>query len=158
MSRLQREKPNGDRSTRKHRPPICEYTISVLCLEAPESHPDWAGKQWVRLDPTPWGLVAHNAGCHAWCVTAADWIAKQVQGREGGKWAGVVRSCREDPAPERSLTADEMAGMRRHILDGPDGPGRRRLLSVERSAMDQVVPVLPAWAQPVEGAGPEDAF
>lgn len=162
MSRLGKPKTTGTDTHKPHRGPICEYTIYVLCLEAPAAHPDWAGKQWVRLDPTPWGIVGHNTGNHAWCVNAAGWIAKQVQECEGGQWRGVVRSCAHDQAPERSLTADEVQGTIQHILDGPDGPGRRFVLRRQACQPDVshecIAPVLPLWSQPVDGAGPEDAF
>jgi hypothetical protein len=156
---MRRKKDNNQPECTKRKQAICEYTIYVLCLEAPAAHPGWVGKQWFRVDPTPWGLLSHNAGNHAWCVNAAEWIAGQIQEREGGVWTGVTRDCAGDPMPDQPMMNADILGCRRHILDGPDGPGRRFLLRHgEVAPVDHVAPVLPAWAQAVVGAGPEDAF
>ena len=55
-------------------------------------------------------------------------IAAEVQGREGGRWCGVVRP--EGQAPDSypdliGREAKRWAG--EHIRNGPDGPGRRFL-------------------------------
>lgn len=120
---------------------LATYSVYAVCLEAPAAHPDWQGKQWLRLDPTPWGLISHNQANKAFCERAAGWIAERVQEKEGGLWVGKIRNCRDDPQPEKPLSADEMRGLDTHVLNGPDGPGRRWLLQRQQR---NPLPAIPA--------------
>ena len=46
-------KPLGDRLARE-----CSKTLDVVCLEAPELHPDQpGGRQWYGLFPAQWDAV-----------------------------------------------------------------------------------------------------
>ena len=117
-------------------PPV--LTPWILCLEAPPEHPDWEDEEWVRLD-AGW----HNARCtdREYVGRFANKVAKQVQGKEGGKWCGVVRTENDCPPNQpgeklRGPAASEWA--KKHILNGPDGPGKRFLQRKDKTIIKTV--------------------
>lgn len=97
------------------------YTMSVVCLEAPPDHLDWQGKEWVRIGSNV------DSALRDVQLAQANREAHDVQEAHGGKWCGRIRDCSHDPIPDRMLDEDIKEGLRRHILNGPDGPGRRFL-------------------------------
>jgi hypothetical protein len=109
------------------------YVPWVRCLDAPPDHPKWINFEWLRSEYCFSGLS--NRRAHV--AQAADRAACDIQMRHGGRWCGVVRP--EGQAPPCVADFDGLPGpearecVRRHILDGPDGPGRRFLLGRCRS-------------------------
>ncbi len=96
----------------------------IRCIEPPTDRPDWQDQEWIRLDYRD----STYACDHDKTAQAANSAAKDTQLKHGGKWCGVVRPDGQIPNNQPHLysrTAQEWA--HKHILDGPDGPGRRWL-------------------------------
>jgi hypothetical protein len=92
----------------------------------------------VRLD-AGW----HNARCadKEYVGRFANKIAKQVQAKEGGHWCGVVRVENDCPPnqPGEALTGAAAAEWaKKHILNGPDGPGKRWLQRKDKTILKAV--------------------
>lgn len=109
-------------------------TIYVRCVEPPAAHPEWKDKEWLRLDD-PAMCLNHNESCwrddydklrQRW-LNAANRIARKIMANEGGVWVGRVRDASNDPRPDRVLSRVDREAADKHILNGPDGPGRRFL-------------------------------
>jgi hypothetical protein len=125
--------------TRRYQAPrrfarLADFTIFVVCVEAPAAHPDWKDKEWARSDD-PEMVVSHNQSywegefeaLRNWLAEAARRIARRIQANEGGVWLGRLRDAANDPRPDRVLPLAERHALDTHILSGPDGPGRRFL-------------------------------
>jgi hypothetical protein len=110
------------------------FTIIIRCMEAPAAHPDWKDKEWVRADD-PVRIVGHNSAYRdgdfelvkGRAAASAQRIARMIQCNEGGAWVGRLRDSTNDPYPERRMAPAERRAMDQHVLNGPDGPGRRFL-------------------------------
>jgi hypothetical protein len=90
---------------------------------------------------------------------AAQSTFRRVRAAYGGTWELHIRLPLEQPSTPMDRDPDARADAERAILAGPDTPGRRFLERAGRTAptRPETMP-LPAWAMPIAGAGPEDAF
>ncbi|MFH1574260.1 MAG: hypothetical protein ABIG68_09770 [Acidobacteriota bacterium] len=95
----------------------------VRCIEAPPGHPGWENREWFRLEACDTFMRTDNT-----CVTAyAQHQAALVQTAEGGKWCGVVRQASSEPYTGPLTRHEVKREVETHVLDGPDGAGRRLL-------------------------------
>jgi len=130
------------------------YNPWVRCLVGPDDYSGWQDREWIMYST---GLVTKSfsplyASRWGYVRDYASNMARAMQARYGGKWCGVVR-------PEGQLPEDqpELRGRKakkwaeKHILDGPDCPGRRMLLG--RGAGAQTEPAIP-----VENTMPDGDF
>jgi hypothetical protein len=102
------------------------YTPWVMCLTAPEDHPSWQGREWVRLDR----FSTKRCTDKDYVAQYAHDIAAAIQEVHGGQWCGVVRPEGQIPENQPFLQKEEARKWAEaHILDGPEGPGRRFLMS-----------------------------
>jgi hypothetical protein len=114
------------------------YTPWIRCLEAPPEHPDWEDEEWVRIDA---GWRPQNCWEKDYVARFAQKVAKQVEVAEGGRWCGVVRL--DDDYPDnqpgpalKGKAAKEWAC--KHILNGPDGPGKRWLQRQDKAVFKTI--------------------
>lgn len=96
----------------------------VRCLAGPPEHLDWQGREWVRLEYR----FSGQANNRRHVSQAAARSAAEIQATYGGQWCGVARPEGQLPEIQPDLQRTEAREwVERHILDGPDGPGRRFL-------------------------------
>jgi hypothetical protein len=98
------------------------YDAWVRCLEAPPAHPTWQDREWFRTE----SFRRSNQASKRYVTEYAAAIAAEIQAREGGHWCGIVKEPDDTQVPPYDPEARTQAEA--HILDGPDGPGRRFLL------------------------------
>lgn len=98
------------------------YVPWVRCIEAPQDHPEWQGREWVRLEYR----FSGSANNRQHVAEAAERTAREIQQDHGGRWCGVVRP--DGQVPESSPESGGQAArewVEGHSSDGPDGPSRR---------------------------------
>lgn len=149
------------------RPLAIPYVPWVLCLTAPEDHPDWQGQEWVRLDSF------ENAKCtdRLYVGDYVHKIAMELEKQYGGQWSGVVRPSGQLPRSQPALFGEKARiWAESHILNGPDSPGRRYLMAKHKDLIPVIKNIEPSpapspspikadeafWAQPVESDDPAD--
>ena len=103
----------------------------VLCLTAPVDHPDWQGQEGIRLD----SFRPPDCATMAYVAQYAHDIAKAVEKICGGLWTGVVRPDGSPPENQPVLCGEKARlWAEKHILNGPDSPGKRFLLARQRKS------------------------
>lgn len=129
--RLLRARPKGQTQE------IVRYCPWIRCLDAPANHPEWEGQEWVRLD----GFRRSDANWKDYVAEHAQSAAEEVQAVEGGRWCGICRVEGQAPEGQPELyRTDARKWAIDHVLNGPDGPGRRLLLSGKKLAQSFALP------------------
>lgn len=127
-----------------------DYHAWVVCLDPPEAKPGWKGQRWAVFTPSCDRGSQEKVGM--WASEAA----REIQGREGGRWSGQVERV-PDEIPENAITGKRAAAeARQRILSGPDSPGRRFLESLKGGmeapglvrAVAKALPTLPKLPPP----------
>lgn len=131
------------------------YDPYIRCIAGPAEHPDWEDKDWFRSER----FKRANCGDQKYVANYAAEEAAAVQAVKGGRWCGLVKPM--DSIPYRgTLTQIQVREQaERHILNGPQGPGRRWLLNrrsaaEKRSHIGALLCALPAVTRPPKPAPP----
>lgn len=120
------------------------YDACVRCIEAPPEHPDWEDREWFRTE----GFMRARCGDKKYVSDYAAEEAGRIQAREGGRWCGVVRCVDSVPYAGLLTRAQRSQAATVHIVNGPEGPGRRFFLRGRCQGFDRQVAALAARIVP----------
>jgi len=120
----------------------------IRCLQPPANHPDWQDQERFRSE----GFRRADCGRKQYVAEYAEKQAKYAQTIHGGRWCAVVRPIENTPYSGPLNQTDRAAAAEKHILNGPDGPGKRFLLTRQTKTLQ---PTLADGTAPAREPGEE---